>query len=115
MIESLGRAFPVETRYIGRDTQARIEDQVTAAILRALKAEPGSLLVFLPGQGEITRVAERLGERLDDPAVEIAPLYGALEMAAQDRAVRPAPAGRRKVVLATSIAETSLTIEACAW
>ncbi len=111
VIESLGRAFPVETRYIGRDSQARIEDQVTAAILRALKAEPGSLLVFLPGQGEITRVAERLGDRLDDPVVEIAPLYGALEMAAQDRAVRPAPPGRRKVVLATSIAETSLTIE----
>jgi ATP-dependent helicase HrpB len=111
VIASEGRAFPVETRYLGRDPQTRIEDQVTAAILRALRAEAGSLLVFLPGQGEILRVAERLKAQISDPAIEIAPLYGALEMAAQDRAVKPAQPGLRKIVLATAIAETSLTIE----
>lgn len=111
VIESQGRAYPVETRYRGRDPLKRIEDQVTEAVQQALNEQPGSLLVFLPGQGEIRRVEERLRERLRDPAVEIAPLYGALDQAEQDRAVLPAPAGRRKIVLATSIAETSLTIE----
>ncbi|MFX8473974.1 hypothetical protein ABTL69_19440, partial [Acinetobacter baumannii] len=64
IISSEGRAFPVETRYLGRDASARIEDQVTDAILRALRAEPGSILAFLPGQGEIRRVEERLTERV---------------------------------------------------
>ena len=77
--------------------------------MRALRAEPGSILIFLPGQGEIRRVETLLRERVTDPAVDIAPLYGALDRAEQDLAV--GPAGRRKVVLATSIAETSLTIE----
>ena len=80
------------------------------AILRALRADPGSVLAFLPGQGEIRRVATLLAERVDE-STEIAPLYGALPPAEQDRAVAPAPPGTRKVVLATSIAETSLTIE----
>lgn len=111
VIESEGRAFPVETRYLGRDPLKRIEDQVTDACLQALNEQPGSLLVFLPGQGEIRRVEERIRERLRDPSVEIAPLYGALDQQEQDRAVLPAPLGRRKLVLATSIAETSLTIE----
>jgi ATP-dependent helicase HrpB len=111
IIESRGRVFPVETRYLGRDPAMRIEDQVVRAVTRALAEETGSLLVFLPGQGEIVRVAERLAERVTDPVVEIAPLYGALAPADQDRAIAPAPAGRRKVVLATSIAQTSLTIE----
>ncbi|SEG42894.1 ATP-dependent helicase HrpB [Bosea lathyri] len=111
VIESQGRAFPVETRYRGRDPLKRIEDQVTDAVLLALNEQSGSLLVFLPGQGEIRRVEERLRERLRDPAVEIAPLYGALDQSEQDRAVLPAAKGRRKVVLATAIAETSLTIE----
>jgi ATP-dependent helicase HrpB len=110
-IESAGRAFPVETRYLGRDPAVRIEEQVVKATLGALADERGSILAFLPGQGEIMRVAAALAERVRDPAVEIAPLYGALDMRAQDRAVAPAPPGRRKVVLATSIAETSLTIE----
>jgi ATP-dependent helicase HrpB len=110
-IESEGRAFAVETRYIGRDSVARIEDEVTRAILRALADERGSILAFLPGQGEILRVAARLEERVRDPDVDIAPLYGAMDARAQDRAVAPAPKGRRKIVLATSIAETSLTIE----
>lgn len=111
VIESQGRAFPVETRHRGRDPLKRIEDQVTEAVLLALNEQPGSALVFLPGQGEIRRVEERLRERIRDGSVEIAPLYGALDQSEQDRAVLPALPGRRKVVLATSIAETSLTIE----
>ncbi len=71
----------------------------------------GACSPFCPGQSEIRRVAERLAERVRDPAVIVAPLYGALDRAEQDRAIQPAPTGRRKVVLATSIAETSLTIE----
>jgi ATP-dependent helicase HrpB len=111
VIESLGRTYPVDTRYLGRDETQRLEDRTARAVERALSAEAGSLLVFLPGQGEIARTAERVSERIRDPAVEIAPLYGALDPRDQDRAIAPAAAGRRKVVLATSIAETSLTIE----
>ncbi|HZB39265.1 MAG TPA: ATP-dependent helicase HrpB [Beijerinckiaceae bacterium] len=111
VIRSEGRAYPVETRYLGRDPNRRIDEAVADAILRALRAETGSLLVFLPGQGEIRRVETRLRERMGDPAVDLAPLYGALDRAEQDRAVEPAGPGRRKVVLATAIAETSLTIE----
>jgi ATP-dependent helicase HrpB len=110
VIESLGRAFPVETHYLGRDDRLRLEDRAARAVERALAAEAGGVLVFLPGQGEILRTAERLAERAW-PGVEIAPLYGALDPREQDRAIAPAPSGRRKVVLATSIAETSLTIE----
>nr|WP_330082991.1 ATP-dependent helicase HrpB [Methylocystis iwaonis] len=109
-VVSEGRAFDVETRYLGRDANARIEDAVARAVLRALREEKGSVLAFLPGQGEIMRTASRLAEaRLE--GVDIAPLYGALDRGEQDRAISPAPQGRRKVVLATSIAETSLTIE----
>jgi ATP-dependent helicase HrpB len=110
VIESQGRAFPVETRHLGRDPAARIEDQTARAVRQALFDEPGSVLVFLPGQAEIRRTERALAERLP-PDVLLAPLYGALSPAEQDRAVEPAPAGRRKVVLATSIAETSLTIQ----
>ena len=110
VIESRGRAFPVETHYVSRDPAQRLEDQVTATVLAALRADNGSALVFLPGQAEIARTAERLSGRL--PAdTDLAPLYGQLSPAEQDRAVQPAPSGRRKIVLATSIAETSLTIE----
>jgi ATP-dependent helicase HrpB len=111
LIESEGRAFPVETRHLGRDPSARIEDEVARAISRALADESGSILAFLPGQGEILRVAALIEERARRPDVDIAPLYGAMDARAQDRAVAPAPAGRRKIVLATSIAETSLTIQ----
>lgn len=116
IVESQGRMFPVETRYLGRDERPQalrlgLEERVGRAVERALAEEGGSILVFLPGQGEIRRVERWLNERLRRPDVDIAPLYGALEPAAQDRAIAPAPAGRRKVVLATSIAETSLTIE----
>ncbi len=111
VIESQGRSFDVETRYLGRDPRARIERQVTDAVERALRAEPGSLLVFLPGASEIRRTETLLKERVSDPAVDIVALYGALDAREQDRAISPSPPGRRKVVLATSIAETSLTIE----
>ena len=111
VIASEGRAFPVETRYLGRDASARIEDQMAQAVMQALRAEGGSILAFLPGQGEIRRVEERLKERISDPNIVLAPLYGAMDMKAQDLALEPAPRGKRKVVLATSIAETSITIE----
>ncbi|WP_411286688.1 ATP-dependent helicase HrpB [Phenylobacterium sp.] len=111
VIESQGRAFPVVTHYLGRDDRLRLEDRVVRAVERALAEETGSLLVFLPGQGEILRTAERLAERVRRPDVDIAPLYGALDPRDQDRAIASAAEGRRKVVLATSIAETSLTIQ----
>jgi len=111
LIESAGRAFPVETRYLGRDARAPIEPQVAGAVGRALRADAGSLLVFLPGAAEIRRSEALLRERVGDPAIDIVPLHGALDADVQDRAIAPAPPGRRKVVLATSIAETSLTIE----
>jgi ATP-dependent helicase HrpB len=111
VIASEGRAFPVETHYLGREAGARIEDRMADAVMRALRAESGSILAFLPGQGEIRRVEERLKERISDPTVMVAPLYGAMDMKAQDLALAPAPKGLRKVVLATSIAETSITIE----
>ena len=111
VVESQGRAFPVETRYLGRDPRARIENQVADAVERALRAEQGSALVFLPGAGEIRRTEALLKERVNDAAVDIVTLFGALDAREQDRAITPSPAGRRKVVLATSIAETSLTIE----
>ena len=111
VIESQGRMFPIETRYLGRDPRAHLEEEVARAALKALAEEGGSLLVFLPGQGEIRRVERLLAERIRDPSVDLAPLYGALDFAEQARAIALAPAGRRKVVLATSIAETSLTIQ----
>ena len=111
VVESQGRAYPVDTRYLGRDDRQRLEDRTVRAVERALAEETGSILVFLPGQGEIRRTADQLAERVRRPDLLIAPLYGALDPAEQDRAISPAPAGVRKVVLATSIAETSLTIE----
>jgi ATP-dependent helicase HrpB len=111
VIESEGRAFPVETRYLGRASNILIERQVAEAVARALKSDPGSILAFLPGQAEIRRTETFLKELSPDPAVDIVTLYGALDAKTQDRAIAPAPPGRRKVVLATSIAETSLTIE----
>jgi ATP-dependent helicase HrpB len=111
VVESHGRMHPVDTRYLGRDETQRLEDRVVRAVERALSEETGSVLVFLPGQGEILRTAERLTERLRRSDVDVAPLYGALDPRDQDRAIEPAPAARRKVVLATSIAETSLTIQ----
>jgi ATP-dependent helicase HrpB len=111
VIASEGRAFPISTRYLGRDPNLRIEDQVADAVMRALREEKGSILAFLPGQGEIRRVEDRLKDRITDPAIVLAPLYGAMDAKQQDLALEPAPPGVRKVVLATSIAETSITIE----
>jgi len=111
VVESSGRAFAVETRYVGRDPRAPIERQVVNAILQAIRSEAGSVLAFLPGAAEIRRAETQLRERIADPAVDVVALFGALEAQAQDRAIAPAPPGRRKIVLATSIAETSLTIE----
>ena len=111
VIESAGRAFPVETRYLGRDTQQPVERQVADAVVRALRTDAGSLLVFLPGAAEIRRTEAFVRERITDSDIDVVALYGALDADIQDRAIAPAPPGRRKVVLATSIAETSLTIE----
>ncbi|MBR0851767.1 ATP-dependent helicase HrpB [Bradyrhizobium diazoefficiens] len=111
VVESEGRAFPVETRYLGRKADAPVERQMADAIASALRADSGSVLAFLPGAAEIRRTQNFLSERVQDASVEIVPLFGALDAAVQDRAIAPAPKGTRKVVLATSIAETSLTIE----
>ncbi|WDR04860.1 ATP-dependent helicase HrpB [Devosia rhodophyticola] len=109
-IESQGRAFAVSTIHVDRDPLTRLEDQLASTIRTAMRDHTGSALVFLPGQAEISRTAERLQAALPSD-IDVAPLYGQLTTADQDRAISPAPAGRRKIVLATSIAETSLTIE----
>ena len=109
VIASEGRAFPVETRYLPRDARP-IEPQMADAIVRAMRADPGSVLAFLPGAAEIRRTQAQLEGRLD-AATDLVALYGALAGDEQDRAIAPAPTGRRKIVLATSIAETSITIE----
>ncbi|MBU1347387.1 MAG: ATP-dependent helicase HrpB [Alphaproteobacteria bacterium] len=111
VIEAEGRAFPVETLYLGRNPADRIEDAAARACLKALGEQSGSILAFLPGQGEIRRTAQRIEAQLRDPGVDVVPLYGALDKAEQDRAIQPPAPGRRKLVLATSVAETSLTIE----
>lgn len=110
VIESMGRAFPVDVHYLDRDTGQPIEDAMARAILGAYRNESGSILAFLPGQREITRTAERLQGRVG-PETVIAPLYGNLTQSEQDQAIKPAPDGHRKIVLATSIAETSITID----
>ncbi len=107
---SEGRSFPVEIRHRDRHGDERIEDAVTSVVLSALTGEEGSILAFLPGQAEIRRVAERLDGRVAAD-VMVKSLYGNLSQAEQDAAIRPAPAGKRKVVLSTSIAETSITID----
>ncbi|MBX3429120.1 MAG: ATP-dependent helicase HrpB [Hyphomonadaceae bacterium] len=111
VVVSEGRMFPVRHIYRPRDARARLEEEVAAATRAALAADAGSALVFLPGVREIERTAEQLRATVRDPSVDIRPLYGAMSPGDQDAAISPAPAGRRKVVLATSIAETSLTIE----
>lgn len=110
VVESEGRSHPVDLRHIGRIATQRIEDSMAAAIVRALVEEPtGDILAFLPGVGEIERTAERLAGRRD--AFALHRLHGSLEPAQQRLALRPGTDGRRKVILATSIAETSLTID----
>jgi ATP-dependent helicase HrpB len=113
--QSCSRAFPVATLYIGRGAGARIEDQMADAVLRALRTESGSVLAFLPGQGEIRRTEQRLADKIVlaglGAGVEVVGLHGGLDPKLQDRAISPPTKGVRKVVLATSVAETSLTIE----
>ncbi len=109
VVVSDGRAHPVETRYLGINSRARIEDEAVRAISQALREETGSVLVFLPGMAEINRTAERLDSL--GPDVDVTPLFGGLTPAEQDAAIQPAATGRRKVVLATDIAESALTIE----
>ena len=111
VITSQGRAFPVETRFLARPEPRRFADEVAAAVVRALAEQDGDVLVFLPGAGEIRRVESLLADHPATRGVLLAPLYGDLSQEAQDRAIRPLPDGGRKVVLATAIAETSLTIE----
>jgi ATP-dependent helicase HrpB len=109
VIESRGRLHPVTTIHRTPRERQRVEEFTAAAVRAALADDHGDVLVFLPGQGEIARTAALLDDA--GPAVDVIPLYGAMPLDAQDRAIRPSPDGRRKVVLATSIAETSLTIE----
>ena len=108
VIESEGRSWPLELRHLGRAADARIEDSVTAAIRTALRETEGGVLAFLPGVAEIERTAERVGEV---PGAVVHKLHGSLEPGAQRAAIGPDPQGRRKIVLATSIAETSLTLD----
>jgi ATP-dependent helicase HrpB len=110
LVTSAGRMHPVETRHVDRKTD-RIAPAVAVGVLDALQAEDGDVLVFLPGAGEIRQVESALAEAHLGRDVIVHPLYGNLPQDAQDRAIRPAAPGTRKVVLATSIAETSLTIE----
>jgi ATP-dependent helicase HrpB len=110
VVTSEGRAFPVETRYLGRRVEQRTEEAVAAAVRRAVAADDGDVLVFLPGAGEIRRAADLLAHDLPTN-VRVLPLHGTMSAEAQDDAIAPSEDGRRKVVLSTSIAETSLTIE----
>ncbi|WP_435203151.1 ATP-dependent helicase HrpB [Qipengyuania sp. 902] len=109
VIESEGRAHPLDIRWLGSSPQARIEDAMTAAIAIAWREEDGDILAFLPGVGEIERTRERLEERL--PTALVLPLHGQVQPADQRTAIRRDPEGRRRIVLATAIAETSLTLD----
>ncbi|WP_313113613.1 DEAD/DEAH box helicase, partial [Pseudescherichia sp.] len=110
VIASEGRAYPVDRRYQPLPSHTRFDEAVAAATAELLRAEHGSLLLFLPGVGEIQRVQEQLAQRVGSDVL-LCPLYGALPLSDQRKAILPAPEGLRKVVLATNIAETSLTIE----
>lgn len=111
LVTSAGRAFPVETRFLARPDPRRFADEVCAAVVLALRQDMGDILVFLPGASEIRRVEALLAEHPAARGILIAPLYGDLSQEAQDQAIRPDRDGRRKVVLSTAIAETSLTID----
>lgn len=111
VLRAEGRAFPVETRYAPPPERTPLETWTGRTIRRALAETEGGVLVFLPGEAEIRRVEADLRASDLPPSAVVAPLYGNLDQKAQDRAVTPAPEGKRKIVLATAIAETSLTIE----
>ncbi|MCP3866641.1 MAG: ATP-dependent helicase HrpB [Gammaproteobacteria bacterium] len=111
VISATGKSYPVAVNYLERGPRERkISQEVVRVICQVLQKEEGDILVFLPGAGEIHATQAMLSERLDAEFL-IYPLYGNLDSAAQDRAILPDPKGRRRVILATSIAETSLTIE----
>ncbi|KXF80146.1 ATP-dependent helicase HrpB [Enterovibrio coralii] len=110
VVTSEGRSFPVEVRYQPIARQYGYESLVASAIAQLLEKEQGSALVFLPGVREIQRTAEALADKVSSDVL-ICPLYGQLSSKEQQEAISPAPSGKRKVVLATNIAETSLTIE----
>jgi len=111
VVRSEGRAYPVETRYLARPSVASLADRTARAVAESVREDAGDILVFLPGAGEIGATERLLAEYGLPRGCDVVPLHGSLPFEAQDRAIRPAPGGRRKVVLATSIAETSLTIE----
>lgn len=111
VISCEGRMFPVETRYLDQPLSGHLDVAVVQSIKRSLAQDPGSLLVFLPGMAEIRRVERKLLDLNLAAHIVIAPLHGDLPQEAQDRAIAPTQPGMRKVVLATSIAETSLTID----
>ena len=108
-VESEGKAHPLAIRWLGARPELRIEDAMASAVVTAWREEAGDVLAFLPGVGEIERTRERLATRLPDALV--LPLHGQCEPAAQRAAIRRDPEGRRRVVLATAIAETSLTLD----
>ncbi|MET0460268.1 MAG: ATP-dependent helicase HrpB, partial [Ilumatobacteraceae bacterium] len=110
IVESAGRMFPVDVRWLPRGRDERIEPATVSAVRRALAEEAGDVLVFLPGIGEISRVADALASAVG-PAVDVHRLAGALALEEQDRALAPSPPGRRRVVLSTDISETSLTVD----
>jgi ATP-dependent helicase HrpB len=109
VIESAGKAFPLAVRWLSARPELRLEEAMASAILTAWREEQGDILAFLPGVREIERTGERLAEKLPDALV--LPLHGQCEPAAQRAAIRRDPQGRRRVVLATAIAETSLTLD----
>jgi len=109
VIESEGRAYPLDIRWLGSSPEARLEDAVAGAVMQAWKETTGDILAFLPGVGEVERTRERLAERLPDAPV--LPLHGQIEPSGQRAAIRRDPQGRRRIVLATAIAETSLTLD----
>lgn len=109
VIESEGRSYPLEIRWLGSDPASRIEDQVASGVMSAWKESDGDILAFLPGVGEIERTRERLEQRLPDTPV--LSLHGQVDPAGQRAAIRRDPEGRRRIVLATAIAETSLTLD----
>jgi ATP-dependent helicase HrpB len=111
ILESAHRPFPVETRFLPKAAAGPLEKDVTSVVKQALASDEGSVLVFLPGEAEIRRAADALNNANLPSDVDIRPLYGALSWKDQNAAVAPSPPGTRKVVLATTIAETSLTIE----
>ncbi|WP_374405223.1 ATP-dependent helicase HrpB [Pelagerythrobacter sp.] len=109
VIASEGRAFPLEIRWLGSAPDKRLEDAMAAAVMAAWRDTEGDILAFLPGVREIERTRERLAERLPD--MPILPLHGQVDPAAQRAAIRRDPQGHRRIVLATAIAETSLTLD----